>query len=195
MKMSNIRQVVMMMTALSLISASAFARGGNRRLSGEISESSAASVLDTQKPDQLPLRSQAFALGYTVGGPLTSTLYSLTAMLKLTERDLLQPFLVIPGTSPFQISSAIAYKRTIASSPNAGFHIGAGVGFGAVPSGRVAEGSTFNFTASALTGLAFKFAGTPNIQVHIDGGPCFQTAGGASNFTFDLLSASAVYWF
>lgn len=195
MKTTKIRRLAMLIAALSLISTSAFARGANRRISGENPGTSSTNDPDGQNSDQSSLNPKTFALGYTVGGPLTSTISSLTGMFKLSEKDLLQPFLVIPATGPFQISSAIAYKRTIAASPNAGFHIGAGLGFGAVPSGRIAGGSTFNFTASAITGLAFRFAGTPNIQLHVDGGPCFQTAGGNSNFTFDLLSASAVYWF
>jgi hypothetical protein len=184
MKMSDMRRLVILVMALTFISTSAFARGINRRISGENPDATNAISAETQRLDQSHSRSPVFALGYTVGG-----------MIRLSEKDFLQPFLVIPGTSPFQISSAIAYKRLIASSPNAGFHIGAGLGFGSVPSAAIAGGSSFNFTAGAITGLVFRFAGTPNIQIHVDGGPCFQTAGGTSNFTFDLLSASAVYWF
>lgn len=187
----NTRWLVTFGMVIALGSNVAFARGVNRKVSAENTE--VANLTNTS--DQLSFSGQSFALGYTVGGPMTATVYSLTAMYKLSEKDLLQPFFVIPGTNPFQISSAMAYKRTLASGQNSSFHVGAGLGVGSIASNRATGGNSFYFSASAIAGLAFRFSGTPNIQIHVDGGPCFQTGDGTSNFTVDLLSASVVYWF
>ena len=142
-----------------------------------------------------------FGLGFsTIQATVPGGTSAITATIDLSRVDALQAFFSIPQTSPFNIGAAVLYKRTIAESRGAGFHIGGGLGMGNINTGF---GSAFAMNFSAVGGFHFEMPGIPHISVHLDGGPTFNlittSPSTTTNFQIAALSpalgASILYIF
>ncbi len=138
----------------------------------------------------------------TIQSTIPGSSAALTSIYDLTRADALQGFFSIPNTSPFNIGFALFYKRTVAQSRGAGFHIGGGLGLASI-NGESIQGPAFAMTLSALAGFHFELPGISHVNVHLDGGPTFVLINTSPNTTTNFqvgalspaLGASIVYIF
>lgn len=159
---------------------------------------SSASVTSIEQGEEIK-----YAVGFsTVQNAVPGSTAAITGMIQLTPVDTFQAFFTIPSTSPFEIGGAGLYKRTIASSKGAGFHVGGGLGLGSI-SGKAAGGNFFSMNLSVIGGFHFELPGIPHVVAHLDGGPAFSLVttdpSTTTNFQVGALSAalgaSIVYLF
>lgn len=156
---------------------------------------------DSPNPESEPFR---FGLGFsTLQNVIPQRTGTLTGIFNFNSLDALQLFLAIPQTSPaFNLGGAVFYKRTIAESQNAGFHLGGGVGLADVSQSGV-TGANFGMNFTVLAGFHFQLPSIPHIVVHLDGGPSFSfyntSPTSKTNFTLTPLSPalglSILYFF
>jgi hypothetical protein len=189
----------LMAGTLSFVSASASAATHNSHRSTSHSTISEQPVTTSQSaPDRVSSGgSVTWGLGVSSVNtvPFPGNVGSLTAIFHLTTEDAIQVLLSIPSTQgSFKFGAGGLYKRTVAGSQAAGFHLGGGV----------ALGTNGSFAASfiGVAGIHYTPSGT-NLAFHFDGGPALtiqDTNGGSStNFAVgqysNVLGASVLYVF
>jgi hypothetical protein len=154
-------------------------------------------------------RDERFALGLStlqIGLPAATNFFngtSLTGIWELDRLNLVQVFIAIPQTSPFNIGGSAFLKHSIVQHATSGFHIGAGIGAANLNDVGVI-GPNLAMSFSAIGGFHFEMPGVPHVLVHLDGGATYyfiNTSPNSStrNFTLNALSpalgASILYAF
>lgn len=131
-----------------------------------------------------------FGLGFSEYSGFSGFSNNIAGYLKLTDTQALQFNLGLTTSGAFSFTGGAIYKHTIASSQNAGFHVGGGLTIGTLQ-------SSFALSVAGVAGLHFRLADAPHVMFSFDGGPTFTVVGGASNFNLTalsgLLGASVIY--
>jgi hypothetical protein len=123
-------------------------------------------------------RGSQYSLGFSTffsgipGNYIPLNTSAFTGTMSLTRNDLLQAFLSIPGTSPFNIGGSLFLKHTLVEHRTSGFHIGGGVGAANINNGSIG-GANFALSFSGIFGFHFEMPGVPHVVVHLDGGPTY----------------------
>jgi hypothetical protein len=154
--------------------------------------------------------SQRVALGFSTfqSGLPSGAFYlngtSLTGIFEFSRTDLVQIFLAIPTTSPFNIGGSAFLKHTLVEHQTSGFHVGAGIGMANINGSGGVSGPNLAMSFSAIGGFHFEMPGVPHVLVHLDGGATFyfvNTSPNNSTNSFNLnalspaLGASVLYAF
>src|SRR6185312_4797178 len=85
--------------------------------------------------------------------------------------DTIQGFFSIPLTNPFNLGANFFYKRTVAESHGAGFHVGGGFGMADT---NLGTGASFSLHLTAIVGLHLEIPGVEHVTIHLDGGPAYN---------------------
>jgi len=199
-KMNLVNLTVMSFLGFSIVADAASARTTTHRRTEESSIEYSQSATESTYSTSKGLR---VGLGFsTVQNSLPGSTAALTGIFDFDRSNMLQAFFSIPSTSPFNIAGVVLYKRTIAESRGAGFHLGGGFGLASVNDGGVA-GANFAMNVAAVAGFHFELPGVPHVNVHLDGGPSFNLINTSpstyTNFQVGALSpalgASVMYIF
>ncbi len=130
-----------------------------------------------------------YALGFsTIQSTIPGSTSAITGIVDFDRYNTLQAFFSIPSTSPyFNIGGAAIYKRTIAESRGAGFHVGGGLGM-------ANQNNNFAMNLSAVGGFHFELPGLSHVMVHLDGGPTLALVnplpGATTSLQMGALSAA-----
>jgi hypothetical protein len=167
-----------LLVGLCLVSASAFAAGG------EVSSNSGSSGV------------KRVGVGFSSLTNFTGAASSAAVLLKLNDKNAIQLLLSVPSASPFQFSVGGQYKATVAQHQNAGFHLGAGLSIGSL---AVGGRNVFAVAINPLAGFHLPLIAGDRVELHLDGGPNLTLLDGTADFTIGahsaLLGATLVYLF
>lgn len=127
---------------------------------------------------------------------------ALTGIYEFDPYNAVQVLFSIQNTSPFNAGGAGVYKRTIAQTRTAGFHVGGGIGMASVKVNGL-NTAFFAMNLSAIVGFHFELPGVPHVAVHLDGGPTLNVINSSpvSTTSFQVgalspaLGASILYIF
>ncbi len=134
----------------------------------------------------LPAGRPTIYVGSAIDTPYTqsATVPGLTAIFLLSEKSALQAYLGMPTINPFLIGAGFNYRYTLVGDSLKGFHIGAGLGLGAMNSAA----RTFYVNVQPLFGIHFEiiervmlvFNSGLNFQVTTQAGALELVLGGNS---------------
>jgi hypothetical protein len=193
MKSLNFKQLVIIL-GLGLLGSNFALAGTSHKAAAADSRGSSTAATPSLGMDS----SYRYGLGYSAATSLTGSATSVTGLIELRGGNMIQGYLSVPSTSPFEFTVGANFKHTIAESQNAGFHIGGGAILGTL-AGGAKGGSAFALGLDGIAGIHFSLAGASHVQIHLDGGPCLNIIDGNSNFSIGalsgLLGASVIYMF
>ncbi|HAR43505.1 MAG TPA: hypothetical protein DCS07_12875 [Bdellovibrionales bacterium] len=209
---SNTSNFFIIAIALCLISGpQALSREKARNKAQEAGKTASASA---ETAPATPSEPKRMAVGLASSDQLTRA-SSLTGIIELDSKNLIQGYLAIPGSSPLQFSLAGIYKHTVIEQGTAGLHVGGGLAFGIAPKsaavlvgdavaeafgGAAGSDSTTAFFVrlGGVGGIHLPFPGTSNVMIHLDAGPVLNLQSDANDFNIGafsgLLGASVVYY-
>lgn len=116
----------------------------------------------------------------------------LSAIVLLNQNQWFQVDLVLPSVSPFAMMLGGQFKTTVASGRAAGFHVGGGLGFGAISTNGVASAGA---SITGLAGIHVRIPEVDNLLFSVDAGPTLNFSGAGANFAAAFLGLSAHYLF
>ncbi len=186
------KTIVSLLLALSLVSASAFAKTSTAKR--DTASTTESVTTTTTVHESRSTRSAEFGMGGTtmaMGGNATG----ISGMLDLNDIHSLQFTAAIRQVRPsFQFGVGTYYRATVAGNTAAGFHVGAGATLG---TGFIGNDAAFCAAISPIAGvhfeavrnIKFSFDGGMNLDIY-DGNVAFGVGG-----TGPLLGASVHYMF